>query len=170
MAWIIAIGILIFLGLKFPAFGKFAIGIGILIILAIAYFIFSSQHEQEVRKTLINKDQIELTGLTLRTGSISNYYYLSAPAIKNNSSHELTGMTMVVKAYDCPGSSITPECSVIGEDNNVDIYVDVPAGQTRAINNDGGYVTNGGSVSLNNMPRVNGQFLWSYDISEITAR
>jgi len=168
MAWVIGIGILIFLCIKFPNFRVFAIGIAVLIVLVIAYFIFSSQHDQEVRKTLITKDQIELTNLNLKTGSISNYYYLTA-GIKNNSTHELTGINLTVKAYDCPGTSITSNCEIIGQDDNVDISVDVPANQVRAINSDN-YAVNGGSVSLDSMPRVKGQFLWSYDITGITGR
>ena len=101
---------------------------------------------------------------------MSDYYYLSSPQVKNNSDHELTGMNMTVTAYDCPTSSITSNCETIGQDTNVDIYIDVPAHQVRAMNSNNGYVTNGGSVSLYNMPRLKGQFLWSYDVTSITGR
>jgi hypothetical protein len=160
MAWVIGIGILIFLCIKFPNFRKFTIGIAILIVLVIAWFIFSSQHNEEVAKTLISKDQIEINNLRLGQ-QYSSSYQLTGEA-KNNSSHELTGITFTVKAFDCPSNVITSDCTVIGQDNNVYVYIDIPSNQVRQI--DSAY------VSLSNMPQVKGQFLWSYEISGITGK
>jgi hypothetical protein len=158
MAWIIAIGILIFLGLAYPAFGKSAIKIGgalvLVAVVGITIVIFSSNQKQQEAKSLIPLNQVELTNLRLSKGY--SLYQLSGE-VKNNSTHELQDITLSVKAYDCPGDTITSDCQIIGEDDSVSTYIDVPPNQVRALND----VT---YVNLDNMPQVKGTFLWSYDL------
>jgi hypothetical protein len=164
MVWIIAIGILIFLGLKFPQFGKFTLiggGIIILIIaLIITWSISDSNQKQKVAKSLIPVNQIELSNLRLNKGF--SLYQLSGE-VKNNSAYQLEDITLAVKAYDCPGNTITNECTIIGEDDDVSTYIEVPSNQVRSLND----VT---YVNLDNMPPVRGNFLWSYDLVSTIAK
>ena len=164
MVWIIAIGILIFLGLKFPAFGKFAFiggGIVVLIIaLIITWSVSDSNQKQKVAKSLIPINQIELTNLRLSKGF--SLYQLSGE-VKNNSAYELQDITLAVKAYDCPGNTITGDCTIVGEDDNVSTYIEVPPNQVRSLND----VT---YVNLDNMPSIRGNFLWSYGLVSTIAK
>ena len=154
MLWILVIGILIFLGFKYPAFGIFSLVCIGIIILVFVIIISSSNHKQEIAKSLISIDQIQLTNLTLNKSSMS--YQLSGQ-VKNNSNYELEDITLAVTAYDCPTNTITSDCITIGQDNNVSTYVNIPSNQVRALND----VT---YVNLDNMPPVKGMFLWSYKI------
>ena len=158
MLWIIGIGILVFLGLAYPAFGKFALIAGGILALVFVIFIVwtlsESSHQQQVAKSLISPDQISITNLRLSKGF--SLYQLSGE-VTNNSSHELTDLTFAVKAYDCPGNTITSDCQTVGEDDNVSTYIDVPPGQVRSLNNVA-------YVNLDNMPPIKGTFLWSYNI------
>lgn len=164
LAFVILIGILIFLGLKFPAFGKFVlIGGGIIVLLIVIFFwwtISDSNDKQKVAQSLIQPNQIEATNLTMKKGF--SLYQLSGE-IKNNSSYELTDLTFAIKAYDCPSDTITNDCTIIGQDDDVSTYIDVPPNQVRAIN-DATY------VNLDNMPAVRGNFLWSYSIVKTIAK
>ncbi len=164
MVWIIAIGILLFLGLKFPKFGKFAlVGGGIIILLIaliITWSVSDSNQKQQVAKSLIPINQIELSNLRLSKGF--SLYQLSGE-VKNNSSYELQDISLAVKAYDCPDTTITSNCTIVGEDDNVSTYIDVHPNQVRSLNN----VT---YVNLDNMPPVRGNFLWSYNLVSTIAK
>jgi hypothetical protein len=100
-------------------------------------------------------NQVELTDLRLSKGF--SLYKLSGN-VKNNSTHHLQSITLLVKAYDCPSNTITSDCQIIGEDDRVSTYVDVPPNQVRALND----VT---FVKLDNMPQVKRTFIWSYDLT-----
>lgn len=164
LALIIGIGILIFLGLKYPVFGKFSIVVvGAIVLLAIIiiwWTVSDSNNKQKIAKSLIPIDQIELSNLKLNKGF--SLYELSGE-VKNNSNYELIDITLAVKAYDCPGYTITDECIIVGEDDNVSTYIDVPSGQVRSLNN----VTD---VNLDNMPPIKGNFLWSYSLVGTIAK
>jgi hypothetical protein len=159
VAWVIAIGVLIFLGLRYPAFGKSALKIGgVLVLVAVvgvASIIYSSNQKQEAAKSLIPLNQVELNNLRL-SKSFSLFQLFGE--VKNNSTHRLQSITLSVKAYDCPNNTITADCQIIGEDGNVYTYINVPPNQVRALNG----VT---YVHLDNMPKVKGTFLWSYDLT-----
>ncbi len=158
MAWLIGIGIIAFLCYKFPTFRVIILVVGGIAVLGIAWLLYSDNHQQQVAKTLIPINQIQLTNVRLGQG---NFRELSGEA-RNNSSYELTGINLVVKAFDCPTDSITADCVTIGQDNNVSIYIDVPPNQVRGISS--------AYVSLNDMPPIKGRFLWSYDITGTTGK
>ena len=167
MIWIIAIGILLFLGLMYPHFGKVALmGVGaviLLIVIAIGWMYVSSSNEQKAAESLISPAQLELINLELFRPTSSGGYppppgWNLTGEIKNNSNHTLTFAEVAITAFDCPEDTLTPQCETIGES---DVYLgisDVPPHQRRSITN----VT----VYFNDMPAIKGNFLWSYEITE----
>lgn len=159
MIWLLGIGLFIVFWFVFPPFRKFALVVGGLIVLVIVGFIVYSNHEESVSKSLIQPSQIQL--INLRLGQQYSSYQLSGE-VKNNSTHTLFDVYLKVTAYDCPTSEITPSCTTIGQDNNVNISVNVPSNQVRAI--DYAY------VSLYQMPQVKGTFLWAYEITGTRGR
>lgn len=173
MVWVVSIGILLFLGLLFPAFGRVTLLIGGIVLLVVGggiFLIISSsnqtqlQYEQQQKAgaTLISTSQLEFSGMQL--SNQYGYPNLSGE-VKNDSSYILTGLTMGIKAYDCPTSTITPSCTVIGEDPSLQVGLDVPPGQAREITN-----TSYTYLNLGDMPKPAGQFLWSYTVTGTEGR
>lgn len=160
MTWIIAIGVLIVLGFTFPEFGKFTLISAGIIILIIIWFISDSNQKQKAAKSLIPLNEVMLSNLKL--SKESSLYQLSGE-VKNNSPYQLEDITLSVKAYDCPGSTITNDCTIVGEDNDVSNYIVVPPNQVRSLNN-------ATYVNLYNMPPLRGNFLWSYELRSTTAK
>lgn len=158
MVWIIVIGILLFFGLKYPVFGKSTLLIIAVLVLGVILLIVISTYSGEQRlaasKSLIPLNQVTITNLRLSRG----YAYQLSGEVRNNSNHTLLDITLAVKAYDCPGYTISSDCTTIGEDDNVSAYVDIPPNQVRALNS-------ATYVQLNNMPPVQGNFLWTYDLT-----
>jgi hypothetical protein len=159
LAWVIGLGILGYFLFKSSSLRKYtAVGAGVLIILGLAgsavYWGVSSLMEQKAKK-LITAEQLEQ--IDFKLGELSAYWDLTGQ-IKNNSTHTLTGLTIKARAYDCPTESTSPDCEIIGEDDDVYISVVVPPGQTRKVDS---------IVSFYNMPSVKKHFVWAYEISEI---
>lgn len=170
MTWIIAIGILLFLGLMYPHFGKVALmGVGaviLLIVVAFWWIYVSSSNEQKAAESLISPAQLELINLQLFRPSSGGYGYVTSSGynltgeIKNNSSHTLTSANVAISAYDCPSDTIDAQCETIGE-SDVYLSITVPPHQRRSITNETAY--------FNDMPSIKGNFLWSYEITETRA-
>jgi hypothetical protein len=159
MIWLLGIGLFIVFWFIFPPFRKFSLVVGGLIVLVIVGLIVYSNYKESFSKSLIPTSQVQL--IDLRLGKQYSSYQLSGE-VKNISEHTLFDVYLKVKAYDCPGSEITSSCTIIGQDNNVNISVNVPPNQVRAI--DSAY------VSLYSMPKVRGTFLWSYEITGTRGR
>jgi len=152
MIWIIVIGLLILLWYKIPQFKKILGGLLIIIVVGLLLIWASDSHSESVAKSLIPFNQVQINGIRL----INNYgSYHAYGEVKNLSKYELTGLTLMIKAYDCPSMNITADCEVIGQDGNVSPFINIPSGQTRSFD---------AYVSLANMPEVRGNFVWSYDI------
>jgi hypothetical protein len=154
--------------------GFVAVGIGALLLYIFLAVLASYSNSNQpnstgtylASQTKINANQVVITNPGLK----DNYgSYVLTGEIQNNSDYELSGLYLIIKAYDCPTNNITPDCLTIGEDDNVYVSVNIPAGQVRQINgtNSGGYVTstNFVNVNLSNMPTVKNQFMWSYQIT-----
>lgn len=160
MAWILGVGLLVLFCLLFPAFRKFALIAVAVIILVIVGFVANDKHQQQVAKSLIPISQVQLSGLALKHDYSS---YSISGEIRNNSNSLLTDITATVKAYDCPENIINSSCTVIGEDDYVNLLTGtVPPNQVRAIDN--------AYVSFYNMPTVKGNFLWAYEITGTQGR
>lgn len=159
LAWVIAFGIVGYFLYKSAKFRKYsAIGAGGLFILGLiiggVMWAYESFTENQA-KSLISADQLELTDFNLsQTYSSWNI----KGQIKNNSSYSLEGITLKVRAYDCPTESTGPGCEIVGEDDDVSMYISVPPGQIRQTDT---------YVSLYNMPSIKNHFVWAYDIVEV---
>lgn len=159
LAWVLAFGIVGYFLYKSSKFRKYsAIGAGGLLALGLliwgGMWVYESYTERQA-KTLISADQLELTDFKL---SQTYGSWNISGQIKNNSSYSLEGITLKVRAYDCPTESTGPDCEIIGEDDDVSMYIDVPSGQIRQTDT---------YVSLNNMPNIKNHFVWAYDIVEV---
>jgi len=154
MVWILGIALFLLFWFIFPPFRKFALVAGGAIVVGILLILFITNEQEQSAKTLIPINQVQLNNL--RLGKQYSSQELTGE-VKNNSGHQLFDVYLKVTAFDCPGSSITSSCTAIGEDDHVDISVNVPPNQVRAIN----YAY----VYLSNMPQVRGTFLWSYEIT-----
>lgn len=159
LAWVIAFGIVGYFLYKSPKFRKYsAVGAGGLLALGLVIgggmWAYSSYTENQA-KSLISADQIEL--IDFKLFQIYGSWKISGQ-IKNNSPYSFEGITLKVRAYDCPTESTGPDCEIIGEDENASMYIEVPPGQIRQTDT---------YVSFYNMPNIKNHFLWAYDIVEI---
>lgn len=155
MVWVIAVGLIIIFWFIFPPFRKFVLVVGGLLVVGIIIVLVGINNKEQTAKSLIPSSQIALVNLEL-SRDYGGGYELSGE-VQNHSSHELTSATLDAKAYDCPTNSITPNCTVIGEDKNVYVFIDVPSGQVRSINDT--------YVDFYGMPSIKGHFLWNYTIT-----
>ncbi len=158
MIWLLGIGLFIIFWLVFPPFRKFAIVVGSLIVLIIVGIVLNERYKESVSKSLIPTSQVQINNLRLNKEYSS---YKLTGEVRNNSNHDLESVYMKIIAYDCPSFSITPSCSIIGQDDNVSIWINIPNNQVRAIDQ---------SIYFNNMPQVKGTFLWSYEITGTRGR
>lgn len=161
MIWLLGIALIIVFWFVFPPFRVFILIVGGILVVGIIVILLWTGGEQQAAASLISPSQIVFNNVRL---SQQNGFYNLTGAVQNNSSHELTGVTLDVKAYDCPTNTITSDCATIGEDTNVDILITVPAGQIREITNDDDF------VSLYDMPPIRNIFLWNYSITGTTGR
>src|SRR5258707_14679873 len=99
MALVLGLGIFGFLFFAFPAFRTVALVAGGLCVLAIAWVFLSDQNSTNAAKRLIPVTQLELNNLRLPK---SYSFYELTGEVRNNSPHVLTGLTLVVTAFDCP--------------------------------------------------------------------
>lgn len=83
----------------------------------------------------------------------------------NYSSYPVNSIEVGVDVYDClQDYYLSTDCTQIGEDNNVDLFIEddafgsIPSNQEREIS---------GLVSLEGMPPVQGYLVWNYNINNI---
>ena len=162
--FILGAGLIVVFWFVFPPFRKFfLVGVISVVLLITGFIIYStneSNYREKVSKSLISISQVQLDNLTLNQQYGS--YQLSGEVKNNSSEHNLSDVYLKVTAYDCPEASITSSCTTIGEDDSVDISVNVPPNQVRAIDKD--------YVYLDSMPKAKGTFLWSYTITGTRGR
>jgi hypothetical protein len=103
-------------------------------------------------------DEVEVTNLRLKKQYSS---YELTGEIKNISPSILDAVVLKIIAYDCPESTITAACVIIGENDDVYIPVTIPPNQVRAILK---------YVSFYDMTQLKGRFLWTYKIVGTRAK
>ena len=121
----------------------------------------TQQNQVEAQSTpnRIPTEDISVDGIILAPAGVD---YNLIGTMTNNSPYPINNIDVTVEAYDCPTYSIEPSCSHIGEDTNVDMFIQnnlygqIPPGQTREME---------GAVYLNGMPPINGHFVWTYTIT-----
>ena len=157
MAWVVGIFLFILLLFAFPAFRVFAVGaLLILVIGGVAWWQSNEQSDRRA-KTLIPKTDVEFEVIKL----FYDYSYKLSGTLKNNNGENiLSGVNLIVQARDCPTNIVSPECTIIGEDD-VYIITNIPPHQARTFDT---------HVSFYNMPSVKGTFVWSYSVTGTRAR
>jgi hypothetical protein len=132
-----------------------AVIVGALIVLVIVGLALRTNHKESARGPLIPISQIRLQNVRLvqrhRTFELTG-------EVKNNSNHRLSSVCLKIATYDCSDSWIKASCGEIGRDNRVNVLVDIPPNQMRAID----YAF----VSVPHMPEIKDNPLWSYEIVE----
>lgn len=153
MAWIFALGLILILVFVPSSRMFFLVLLGLIILLMVGLFV-SNNYEEGVKKSLIPLTDVQFNDLRLLHGGVG---YELGGEVKNNSSHNLWDVYLKITAYDCPEKNITQDCVAVGEDDNIDIAINIPPNQVRAMSN--------AYVSLYNLPNIKGQFLWKYEIT-----
>jgi len=156
--------------------------VAVIFLIVIAYLVAQSMtHPQTSTQTHqtqpqgISVSQIQIKNLKLScafnfgtdgTGDFPNCGsggFILKGEVTNNSSISFQTIYMTVDAYDCPDTTITSDCSHIGQDKYVDLGVDgdvsgdFPPNQVReaiAV-----------AVNLSGMPPIHGNFEWTYGIN-----
>src|SRR5450830_312982 len=154
MVWLLGIVLFIVFWFIFPTFRILVLAVAGIIVLFVVGFIVNSNHKESVQKSLIPISQVQLNDIRLTHDS---YSYELKGEVKNSSAYKLLDIYIKVTAFDCPELSITPTCTTIGQDDNVGISLNIPPNQLRAIN----YA----HVNFSDMPKIKGNFLWSYEIT-----
>ncbi len=103
-------------------------------------------------------DLVSITGFRLQP-AYRNSYTLSGRIHNGSDARTIEELTLTVRLYDCPTGSLGDACVVIGEDT-ANVPVKVPPGQTRALQ---------GEVAYYDLPEVEGQRVWDYEVTRIRA-
>lgn len=165
----LVIASIVMLSIFFPEFRIFAIVLSVILVVIVISLFYYDNNRQQVSKTLIKISDIEIQDLVLHSSSggsgLGNFVpqtvsYSLSGEVKNNSKYDLGSVTLELLAYDCVSDFIDQSCQTIG-DTKVPLFAGAPPNQIRSISSS--------YVSFDNMPSVKNNFLWKYEVSEITA-
>lgn len=142
----------IYLAVISPGFRYFLLlGIG-----AIALFVWSWSVQEERRmkraRSLIPHAQIEILDARLEMATFGKF----TARVTNKSRHALNALSLRISIEDCSPNG--KQCSVVGEDTVSD-YLDVPPGQTRAMD---------AFATFRNLPQLR-RPRWYYRIETVEA-
>jgi hypothetical protein len=165
MAWlaaIIAIIAIIFFAIAHPGFRRFLLGLFVAIIAACVGLYLYVQNEtrqqekrQELARSLIKNSEVEFQNLVM-----SNNYgsWRIKGLVKNNSRYQIEKIKLTVAVSNCDGNK--SNCIVVGTDDDVSSYLDIPPGQARGLDT---------FVSFRNLPQLT-DWNWSYRVGYIQAK
>lgn len=130
----------------------------------------SESQSQVPQQIPINQVQIAnmqqmLVGPTsaLQTELPAQFFYTAN--VTNNSTSIVQSISLDIDAYDCPGRTITPTCTQIGEDTNNELFVPddydggIPPNQTRKVTTS--------PFEFPGLPSIQGNFLMSEKVTKI---
>jgi hypothetical protein len=149
---------------------------GIIVVLAIIIFSSSGQNSNATTQVVpttqippISLSQVQITPLKIDCAygggfpNCSNEFFSISGEVTNNSSKPFDTINLIVEAYDCPSTTITSNCTHIGEDKSAFLEVsggdglaDFPSGQTKEAT---------GQAFLVGLPPIQGNFVWNYTIT-----
>lgn len=159
--WVIEVLAVLSLGLvlyRYPAARPAAlISFAVLGVILAAVLVIQELQERHGDSD-IPLDLISISEFSLHAG-YRNSYTLSGRIHNGSDSRTVEGVTLTVRLYDCPTKSLGEGCVIIGEDSAI-LHVSVPPGQSRALH---------GEVAYYNLPEVNGQRVWDYEIAAVRA-
>ena len=161
MVVILIIIILVVAGFALPRLGKaLLVLLGVLVLgaLGIAAWVYQNNLEQnrerEAAKTRIRIAEVDLSDLTLGSGSSSTL----AGRVKNNSkTYRLSEIVLKITMRDCDAAG---KCEIVGEEE-VRSYSDIPPGQARDISQ---------YVSFSGLGSPRGKRQWDYSVVEISGK
>lgn len=159
----LAVGIIISLILIWgmiasPRFRWTILSIAIVIALSIWWISERKKEERALARQRIKK--IELSNIVLDHDFGTSFRFKGK--VKNPSTnYTLNRFGVKANVFDCPKkNSTTQKCLTIGEDTGI-VYVTVPPGQVRQFKE---------NLYFSNLPKVEGEFVWSYKITWIEAK
>ena len=100
MAWVLGIFLFLILLLAFPGFRKTVGVLLIILALIIGYWYVENENKEKKEASLITAQEIELRNLVLVKSYSGSSYDLKG-SIKNNSSHTLKQVRLLITAQDC---------------------------------------------------------------------
>ncbi len=159
MAWLILLAIAMFIAYKFPKFRIPLVAIGLIIVACIAYGMYEKHEEEELSKSRINANEIELVNLQLKSQNEAGAYILTG-RIKNNSKKytlsELKLKTTMNEIYQGHKNEVIDE-------ETADISCNIPPMQSRYIEE---------NINFAGLHNVKDAHLlrWQYSILEIKGK
>ncbi len=182
MWWLFIVIIILIAAFAVPSFGKALLGfgkilsilLGILAIIGVAWYYYT-RHEEELAKTRISPNEIELSDLRLIPEDYDRESFKLIGRLKNKSSkYSLSELQVKIELQDHIGEIIDPfdksievwpvsgigQREVIGEDT-IDILSDVPPGQVRNVDE---------HVYFSNLAYAKGKYESNYSITEIKGK
>ena len=162
MVWLIAIIAIAFFVIAYPGFRKFllVLFVGLIAAGVAIYFYFENELRQREKRELFARSLIGDLEVELQNLVMSNNYgsWKIKGLIKNNSRYQIEKIKLMVAVSNCDGNK--RNCVVVGTDNDVTNYLDIPAGQARALDS---------FVTLRNLPQLT-DWSWSYRVGYIQAK
>ncbi len=160
--WVLEIIAILALGLvlyRFPAARPAAlISFAVLGVGLVAVLLFQEQRDRDGAAD-IPLDLVSIEGFRLQPG-YRNSYSISGRVHNGSRTRSMESLTLTVRLYDCPTPSPGENCVIIGEDRAI-LPVNIPPGQTRALH---------GEVAYYDLPEIEGQRVWDYEITAVRAR
>lgn len=162
LATIIAIIAIVFFAIAYPGFRKFLLGLfGLLVAAGVAIYLYEQNESRErgkreqVARSLIGSSEVELQNLTMSNDFGS---WKIKGLVKNNSRHQIEKIKLAIAVSNCDGNK--KNCVIVGTDDDVTSYLDIPAGQARALD---------AFVTLRNMPQLT-DWTWTYRVGYFQAK
>ena len=166
MAWIV--GLVLIVGFAWlmtadQSFRRLGFGLIALVVVGIVilWLMERNAHRRFMAEVAREKAAIPLSAVELRDLTLSQDLFDNlAGTVVNHSAHPIRAMIIQVTVRDCPSTTTTEGCTIIGQDDAA-VYVDVPPGQARRL---------GTSVDLSSSARPIGNRSWTYALKEVTAK
>lgn len=153
MLWGLVIAGLIILSLRFPRFGIAVLIVVVSCGLWLFGYMEHAHDRREREKRLVRPDQLEFMDMRMGPNGYSEYQLTGR--IKNNSSYEITDITLKLDVQDCASDG---DCDTVGEEQQP-LFLSIPAGQVRDVNS---------SAYFPDMT-IKGTYRWHYSVEEIDA-
>jgi hypothetical protein len=158
MVWLIAILAIVFFAIAYSGFRKFLLGSFIAMIaigIGIYLYVENEQYQREKRRSLVSSSDVDFQNLVL--GNQYGSWNIKG-LVKNNSRYQIEQIKLMISVLNCDGDG--KNCVIVGSDDNVTGYLDIPPGQARALD---------AFVTLSNLPKLT-NWHWNYRVSYIQPK
>jgi len=162
LAAIIAIIAIVFFAITHPGFRKFLLILFVgLIAAGVGLYLYSENESRQYEKRqLLAQSLIGTTEVEFQNLVMSNSYgsWMIKGLVKNNSRYQIEKIKLSVQVSNCDANK--SNCTVVGADDDVTDYLDIPPGQARALDV---------FVTLRDLPQLT-DWKWSYRVAYIQAK